>query len=100
MPRVATVPGICCSDIKALSIASASTDSRATQKSPGRIVTRQEGDLAATDSTAAAVDIDVGSPWPEINRLVHRLPADAYQHLSRSVMSSIRLSPPAFPMRA
>jgi len=30
----------------------------------------------------------------------HRLPADAYQHLSRSVMSSIRLSPPAFPMRA
>ena len=29
----------------------------------------------------------------------HRLPADAYEHLSRSVMSSIRLSPPAFPMR-
>src|SRR5208283_3340505 len=69
MPRVATVPGICCSDIKALSIASASTDSRATQMSPGRIVTRQEGAVAATDSTAAAVDIDVGTPWSEIKRL-------------------------------
>jgi hypothetical protein len=30
----------------------------------------------------------------------HRMLADAYQHISRSVMSSIRLSPPAFPMRA
>jgi len=30
----------------------------------------------------------------------HRLSADAYQHISRSVMSSMRLSPPAFPMRA
>src|SRR5271165_1050929 len=69
MPRVATVPGISCSAVKALSIASASTDSRATQKSLGSIVTRQEGDLAATDSTAAAVDIDVDTPRPEMNRL-------------------------------
>jgi len=34
---------------------------------------------------------------PEVE---HRLPADAYRHISRSVMSSMRLSPPAFPMRA
>lgn len=30
----------------------------------------------------------------------HQLAAEAYQHLPRSVMSSIRLSPPTFPMRA
>ena len=88
MPKVATVPGTRFSAVKTFSIASVSTDSRATQKSLGKIVTRQEGDLTATDSTAAAVDNDVGTPRSEINRLAgcvnHKGPTQMLRSPSRA----------------
>src|SRR5580698_7647372 len=93
MPKVATVPGSRWSVVKTLSIASASTDSRATQKSLGRIVTRQEGDLAARDSTAAAVDNEVGTSRSEINRLAgcvnHNGPIQELRSSSRALTSTL-----------
>src|SRR5271170_5314951 len=93
MPKVATVPGTLCSDVRTFSIASASTDSRATQKSLGRIVTRQEGDLADTDSTAAAVDNDIGTPRSEINRLAgcvnHKGPVQTLRSSSRALTRTL-----------
>src|SRR5271170_2887316 len=93
MPKVATVPGTHRSAVRTFSIASASTDSRATQKSLGRIVTRQEGDPAATDSTAAAVDNDVGTPRSEINRLAdfvnHKGPAQTIRSSSLALTSTL-----------
>jgi mannose-1-phosphate guanylyltransferase len=41
-----------------------------------------------------ALDLD------RFDEVEHRLSADAFNHISRSLMSSIRLSPPTFPMRA
>src|SRR5450755_2908362 len=73
MPSVATLSGILCNDLKADSIASASTDSLATQKSQGRMVTRQYGHRAARESTAAAIESDVGSPSSEIKRFPGRV---------------------------
>src|ERR1700729_879879 len=62
-----------CSCPKAFSIASVNTDSRATQKSLGRMAIGQEGSLVAIDNTAAAVDREVGVPRSEIKRLVTRV---------------------------
>ena len=84
MPSVATLSGNACSCPKAFSIASVNTDSRATQKSLGRMATGQEGSLAAIDSTAAAVDREVGVPRSEMKRLVARVNQNGPSQVRRS----------------
>jgi mannose-1-phosphate guanylyltransferase len=86
---------------------------------PGPSVAKQlskEGALVASGillGHAQAFAARIYKYWPHLARELtrtagsdrspeaeHRLSADAYQSISRSVISSMRLSPPTFPMRA
>lgn len=86
---------------------------------PGHSAAKQllkEGALVASGillGQAQAFAARIQKYWPHLARELasatasdhspeaeHRLASGAYQHISRSVMSSLRLSPPTFPMRA
>ncbi len=92
---------------------------QAKAKRPGPSVAKQllkEGALVASGillGHAQAFAARIHKYWPHLTRELtdtvdsdrspeaeHRLSADAYQHISRSFMSSMRLSPHTFPMRA
>lgn len=56
-----------------------------TQKSPGRMAMKQEGSRVAIDSTAAAVDKDVGVPGSEMKRFSGRVNQNGPSQTPRSL---------------
>src|SRR5580692_728073 len=84
MPSVATLSGIRCIWLKDFSMASISTDSRATQNSLGRTAMRQEGSFVAIDNRAPAVDKEIGVSRSEINRFACRVNQNGPSQVRRS----------------